>query len=54
MSSLPKKNSCLTFCICRVISENKVEGFFTAPTAFRAIKQADPTAELGSKFDLGR
>ena len=36
----------------RVISEHRVKAFFVAPTAFRAIKQADPNAELSSKYDL--
>ena len=36
----------------RVISQHKVKTMFTAPTAFRAIKQQDPTAELIKKYDL--
>lgn len=36
----------------RVISEHKVRAFFTAPTAFRAIKKEDPSAELVAKYDL--
>ncbi len=36
----------------RVISENKVKSFFTAPTAFRAIKREDPTGEFVKKYDL--
>jgi propionyl-CoA synthetase len=36
----------------RVISEHKVKAFFTAPTAFRVIKQADPNGELPKKYDL--
>lgn len=36
----------------RVISEHKVKAMFTAPTAFRAIKQADPAAEFPKKYDL--
>jgi propionyl-CoA synthetase len=34
----------------RVISEHKVKAMFTAPTAFRAIKKEDPTAELLKKY----
>ncbi len=36
----------------RVISEHKVRSFFTAPTAFRAIKREDPKGELLKKYDL--
>lgn len=36
----------------RVISQHKVKAMFTAPTAFRAIKQQDPSAELIKKYDL--
>ncbi|MFC1876191.1 propionyl-CoA synthetase [Thermodesulfobacteriota bacterium] len=36
----------------RVISEHNVKTMFTAPTAFRAIKREDPTAELTKKYDL--
>ncbi len=36
----------------RVMSENKVNVFFTAPTAFRAIKKEDPGADLVNRFDL--
>ena len=36
----------------RVISQHKVKAMFTAPTAFRAIKQQDPGAELIKKYDL--
>ncbi|MEX1300906.1 MAG: propionyl-CoA synthetase [Desulfotignum sp.] len=36
----------------RVISQHKVKTMFTAPTAFRAIKQQDPKARLMSGFDL--
>ena len=36
----------------RVISEHKVKALFTAPTAFRAIKREDPSAELMKKYDL--
>lgn len=36
----------------RVIEEHKVKVFFTAPTAFRAIKKEDPDALLLKKYDL--
>ncbi len=36
----------------RVISEHKVKSFFTAPTAFRAIKRDDPKGEYARKYDL--
>ena len=36
----------------RVISQHKVKTMFTAPTAFRAIKQQDPGARMMSDFDL--
>ncbi len=36
----------------RVISEHKVKSFFTAPTAFRAIKREDPKGEYVKKYDL--
>jgi len=36
----------------RVISAHKVKAFFTAPTAFRAIKKEDPRGELLKKYDL--
>ena len=36
----------------RVIEEHKVKTFFTAPTAFRAIKREDPTGEFVRKHDL--
>ena len=36
----------------RVISEHKVASFFTAPTAFRAIKREDPKGELVKDYDL--
>jgi propionyl-CoA synthetase len=36
----------------RVISEHKVSVFFTAPTAFRAIKKEDPKGELLKKYNL--
>ncbi len=37
----------------RVIAEHSVEGFFTAPTAIRAIKKEDPDAALMRRYDLG-
>ncbi|SLN40013.1 Acetyl-coenzyme A synthetase [Pseudoruegeria aquimaris] len=36
----------------RVIEEYNVRTFFTAPTAFRAIKREDPTGEFVKKYDL--
>ena len=36
----------------RVISEYDVKSFFTAPTAFRAIKREDPKGEFVAKYDL--
>ena len=36
----------------RVISEHKVNVFFTAPTAFRAIRKEDPAAELLKQYDI--
>lgn len=36
----------------RVISEHKVRVFFTAPTAFRAIKREDPNGDYLHKYDL--
>ena len=36
----------------RVISEHNVKSFFTAPTAFRAVKREDPTGEFVNKYDL--
>ncbi len=36
----------------RVISQHKVKTMFTAPTAFRAIKQRDPRAELLKDYDI--
>ncbi|WXG53164.1 MAG: propionyl-CoA synthetase [Candidatus Sedimenticola sp. (ex Thyasira tokunagai)] len=38
----------------RVISEHGVRVMFTAPTAFRAIKREDPTAEYLKKYDMSR
>lgn len=36
----------------RVISEHNVRSFFTAPTAFRAIKRDDPKGEMIKDFDI--
>jgi propionyl-CoA synthetase len=36
----------------RVISDHKVRSFFTAPTAFRAVKRDDPKGEYVRKYDL--
>ncbi|MDA3888247.1 MAG: propionate-CoA ligase PrpE [Allgaiera sp.] len=36
----------------RVIQDHKVASFFTAPTAFRAIKREDSKGELASQYDL--
>ena len=36
----------------RVISEHNVKSFFTAPTAFRAIKRVDPEAKELAKYDM--
>jgi propionyl-CoA synthetase len=36
----------------RVISDYKVAAFFTAPTAFRAIKKEDPDAHFRRKYDI--
>ena len=38
----------------RVVSEHNVACMFTAPTAFRAIKQQDPDGELIAKYDMSR
>ena len=38
----------------RVLSEHRVSVLFTAPTAFRAIKQQDPNGALIGDYDLGR
>ncbi len=37
----------------RVISEHRVKSFFTAPTAFRAVKREDPNGDFIRKYDLG-
>ena len=36
----------------RVIEDHKVKSFFTAPTAFRAVKRVDPEGEFIKKYDL--
>ncbi|WP_137699448.1 propionate-CoA ligase PrpE [Marimonas lutisalis] len=36
----------------RVISEHDVKSFFTAPTAFRAVKREDPKGDFVKKYDL--
>ena len=36
----------------RVIAEHNVKSFFTAPTAFRAIKREDPTGEMIKDYDI--
>ncbi|MCR9157405.1 MAG: propionate-CoA ligase PrpE [Rhodobacteraceae bacterium] len=36
----------------RVISEHNVRSFFTAPTAFRAVKRDDPKGEYVGKYDI--
>jgi len=36
----------------RVIEEHKVRSFFTAPTAFRAVKREDPKGEMVKDYDL--
>jgi propionyl-CoA synthetase len=36
----------------RVVADHGVKSLFTAPTAFRAIKKADPAGELTRKYDL--
>lgn len=36
----------------RVIEEHKVRSFFTAPTAFRAIKRDDPKGEMIKNYDI--
>jgi propionyl-CoA synthetase len=38
----------------RVIAEHDVRILFTAPTAFRAVRQQDPDGLLIGKYDLGR
>lgn len=36
----------------RVVEEHKVKSFFSAPTAFRAVKREDPQGELIKNYDL--
>ena len=36
----------------RVMQDHKVRSFFTAPTAFRAVKREDPDGEFLKKYDL--
>jgi propionyl-CoA synthetase len=36
----------------RIVQEHKVNAVFTAPTAFRAIRRADPEAELLTPYDI--
>ena len=36
----------------RMISEHKINTFFTAPTAFRAVKKEDPEAKLLKQYDI--
>ncbi len=36
----------------RIIAEHKVNVLFTAPTAFRAIKKADPSGEYLKRYDI--
>ena len=36
----------------RVVEEHKVKSFFSAPTAFRAVKREDPKGELIKNYDL--
>jgi propionyl-CoA synthetase len=38
----------------RVISEHKAVAFFTAPTAFRAIRKEDPQGEFIRRYDLSK
>lgn len=38
----------------RVISQHKVTTLFTAPTAFRAIRQQDPVGDYIGKYDLSK
>jgi propionyl-CoA synthetase len=38
----------------RVMSEHEVSTFFTAPTAFRAIRQQDPEGEHIGRYDLSK
>ena len=36
----------------RMIAEHKINTFFTAPTAFRAVKKEDPEAKLLKQYDM--
>ncbi len=36
----------------RMIAEHKINTFFTAPTAFRAVKKEDPEAQEKAKYDI--
>ena len=36
----------------RIIQDHKVNGFFTAPTGFRAMRKEDPNSELLKKYDI--
>ncbi|MDG2198399.1 MAG: propionyl-CoA synthetase [SAR324 cluster bacterium] len=36
----------------RMIEEHKIKHFFTAPTAFRAVRKEDPDAEFLKKYDV--
>ena len=36
----------------RIIAEHRVRALFTAPTAFRAIRRADPSGQFLKKYDL--
>ena len=38
--------------IWRVIAEHRVKTFFTAPTAFRAVRKEDPDAVLQQRYDI--
>ncbi len=38
----------------RIIEEYEVRSFFTAPTAFRAVKREDPKGEFVKKYDLSK
>src|SRR5680860_1687599 len=51
-SEMTRQNTPASGVFWRVISEHKVAAMFTAPTAFRAIKQVDPKGEFIAKYDL--
>ena len=36
----------------RIVEEHGVNVLFSAPTAFRAIRQADPKGAMAKKYDL--